>query len=505
MLRLLTSLLKQIISQELEGTAIEAFWCGTSFLLASTVFQPTFASLSHTFGRKPLLLAALVLFAVGAILAAVANTFTLLLAGRSIQGIGGGGVISLTEVLITDLVPLRERGKYFGYQSGIWALGSVAGPIIGGSFAQHVSWRWIFWINLPICGIGLVAVAIFLRLNKRPGSVSSKVMSFDWIGAFLLTASATSFLMPISWGGVMFSWSSWRTLLPLLLGTCGILGFLCYENYLAHEPLIRLAIFKQRTAVVNYLGTFIHGIVLWCLVYYISFYYLSVKDYTPTITGIAVFPITFTVAPASVIVGIAVSITGRFRWAIWSGWSMTVLGMGILYNLSPDTNIPAWVILILVPGIGLGMLFSSLTYATQSSADPADVAFAAAMYTFMRSFGQSIGVAIGGVIFQAQFMAKLSAYPSLAGNATELAKDASSLVQTVKAMPKDLPERMMIIHAYADSLKVVWVVMAGLAFLALMLSGATEGLNVNAQQVTEQGLKDEKSGGGAGKHEARVN
>jgi len=111
LLRLLTSLLKQIISQELEGTAIEAFWCGTSFLLASTVFQPTFASLSHTFGRKPLLLAALVLFAVGAVLAAVANTFTLLLAGRSIQGIGGGGVISLTEVLITDLVPLRERGK----------------------------------------------------------------------------------------------------------------------------------------------------------------------------------------------------------------------------------------------------------------------------------------------------------------------------------------------------------------------------------------------------------
>lgn len=154
----------------------------------------------------------------------------------------------LTEVLITDLVPLRERGTWFGYQSDIWALGSVTGPIVGGSFTQHVTWRWIFWINLPICGIGLVAVAIFLRLNKRPGSISSKIPSFDWIGAFLLTASATSFLIAISWGGVMFAWASWRTLVPLILGAFGIVGFLCYEKFLAREPLIRLAIFKQRTA-----------------------------------------------------------------------------------------------------------------------------------------------------------------------------------------------------------------------------------------------------------------
>ena len=198
----------KIISAKLHGSAIEAFWSGTSFLLGSTVFQPTFVSFSHTFGRKPLLLLALGLFTVGAIVAAVARNFTTLLIGRSVQGVGGGGTISLVEVLVTDLVPLRERGQWFGYFSMVWALGTVTGPIIGGAFAQRVSWRWIFWINLPFCGIGFLAVPIFLRLNRRPGSIYSKLGKIDWIGAVLLTASVTSFLVPVSWGGVVFAWSS---------------------------------------------------------------------------------------------------------------------------------------------------------------------------------------------------------------------------------------------------------------------------------------------------------
>lgn len=439
-----------------------------------------------------MILSSLVFFSVGAIVAALAKNFSVLLTGRTIQGIGAGGIISLTEIIITDLVPLRERGKWFGYQSFVWALGSVTGPIVGGTFAQNVTWRWIFWINLPFCGIGLVAVVVFLRLNKRTGSIYSKVLGFDWGGAFLLTASATSFLIPVSWGGIMYAWSSWQAILPLILGVTGIVGFICFESYIAREPLIRFAIFKQLTAVVNYFGTFIHGIVLWCLIYYLPFYFEGVKDYKPAIVGVAVFPETFTVAPASIIAGIAVSITGRFRWAIWTGWSLTVLGMGLLCNLTPDTSIPAWIFMNLVPGVGLGTLFSGLAYATQASAEQVDVAFAAAMYTFSRSLGQSIGVAIGGTIFQSQFRAKLTAYPTLAGNATELAQDVSGLVQLIKAMPKDLPERRMIVVAYSKSLKIVWAVMAGLAFVALALSGLTKGLDLNEAQVTEQGLKVEK-------------
>lgn len=241
--------------------------------------QLTFGSLSQTFGRKHLTLASLVFFTVGSIVAAVARNFTTLLAGRAVQGVGGGGIIALTEIIITDLVPLRQRGAYFGYQGAIWALGSVSGPLIGGAFAQHASWRWIFWINVPICGVGFVAVILFLRLNPVPGSLITKVVKFDWVGVVLFTASATSFLMAISWGDIMYPWSSWQTILPLLLGVAGIAGFVTYEAYVPHDPLIRLAIFKRRTAMVSYLGTCIHGIILWCMLYYLPLYYECVKGY----------------------------------------------------------------------------------------------------------------------------------------------------------------------------------------------------------------------------------
>ncbi|OCL09428.1 MFS general substrate transporter [Glonium stellatum] len=480
-----------IISQALHGSAIEAFWSGTSFLLACTVFQPTFAAFSYSFGRKPMILFALMLFTIGAIVAAISENFTVLLGGRSIQGVGAGGMISLTEVVVTDLIPLRERGKWFGFLSITWAVGSVSGPLIGGSFAGSVSWRWIFWINLPFCGLGFVTIPLFLRLKKPQGELYDKLVSVDWVGAALLPASVTSFLIPLSWGGVMYSWSSWRTLVPLMLGVFGLIGFIVFESSIPHQPLVRMEIFKSRTALANYFGITVHGMLLWCLLYYLPLYYEAVKDYSPLISGVAVLPETFTVAPTALVAGILISISGRFRWAVWTGWSITVLGMGLLYLLSPTTSIPAWISLNLLPGLGIGLLFPGMEFAVQAAAGQNDVAYAAAMYNFMRAFGQSIGVALGGAVFQSQFKRELARYPELSGKASQLSQDASSLVQLIKAMAKDQPERAMIVHAYADSLKVLWAVMAGLAFVALVVSSLTKGLSLDEELVTDQGLRED--------------
>ncbi|EGE09577.1 hypothetical protein TEQG_08520, partial [Trichophyton equinum CBS 127.97] len=193
-----------IIASKLHGSAIEAFWSGTSFLLCSTVFQPSFASFSNIFGRKPMTLIALTLFFVGTLVSGLSNNFTQMLVGRSIQGVGGGGIIALTEIVVTDLIPMRERGKYFGILSSMWSLGSVLGPVLGGGFSQNVSWRWIFYINFPFVGISLIFIILFFKLTRIPDSLATKLRRIDYIGSALFIASAVSFLIPVTWGGVMY-------------------------------------------------------------------------------------------------------------------------------------------------------------------------------------------------------------------------------------------------------------------------------------------------------------
>lgn len=435
-----------IVAQALKGSALEAFWAGTSFLLASTVFQPTFAQLSHVFGRMPLILLALTLFFAGVLMAALSHNFTLMLTGRTIQGVGGGGIIALTEILVTDLVPLRYRGQWAGVIGGMWAIGSVTGPVIGGAFAT-VNWRWIFYINFPFIGFSYVMVPLFLRLSTPKGKFAEKIRRIDWTGSVLFVGSTTSFLIPLTWGGVMYPWTSWRTLVPLIIGIVGLIIFGVYERYVPAEPLLPASLFSNRTIVLGYLFAIIHGLILWCLLYYQPLYFEAVKGYKPVIAGVALFPATFTVAPMAIIAGLAVTKTGRYRWTIWTGWALTTLGMGTLIIWKVNTNLPTIIFTLLVGGIGLGFLFTSLLYQVQSAAKPKDVSFAAALFSFFRAFGQAVGVAIGGSIFQNQ-MKKNLASTVLAGQASELAKDAAALVQIIH-QTKDESTKMILQVAYS--------------------------------------------------------
>ncbi|KAL6250391.1 hypothetical protein RBB50_002693 [Rhinocladiella similis] len=475
-----------IIARKLHGSAIEAFWAGTSFLLASTVLQPTFASFSHIFGRMPVIMVSTTLFFVGVIMAALSNDFALLLTGRSIQGIGGGGIITMSEIVVTDLVPLRYRGQWAGILAGMWSIGSVSGPIIGGAFAQ-VQWRWIFWINLPFIGIGVVMVPLFLRLNIIPQSIAAKLRRVDWVGTVVFVGSMTSFLIPLTWGGVMYSWSSWRTLVPLLVGLAGIVGFCFYEAYLAPEPLLRLSVFRNRTTNIAYATTTLHGMILWCLLYYMPLYFEAVKDYSPVISGVALFPATFTVAPMAVVTGLLITRFASYRWAIWLGWTFSTLGLGLLVLLKVHTSIPQWIFIDLVSGVGLGILFPALQFELQAASSSQDMAFAVAVFVFARSLGQTFGIAIGGVIFQNQMVKKLQAYPAYAAQASELAKDAAALVEIIKRTPQG-EGRLQLMTAYTDSLRTVYIVIAAISGVCLVASLFIKAYDLNVGLETDQGL-----------------
>ncbi|KAF2636372.1 MFS general substrate transporter [Massarina eburnea CBS 473.64] len=480
-----------IMARALHGSAIEAFWSGTSFLLTSTVFQPVLGSFSHIFGRKPLIFISLAFFLAGAVTAAVANDFTVILVGRSIQGVGGGGIISLTEIVVTDMVPLRERGKWFSIFSAMWSVGTVAGPLLGGGFSESVSWRWIFWINLPFIGVGGVMIAIFLHLNNQTGSFLSKLSRVDWVGMVLFLASTTGFLIPLTWGGVQYPWDSWRTLVPLIICAVGMIVFVLHQEYIASEPLIRTSVFKTQTAAVTYLTTVVHGILLWSILYYLPLYYEAVKGMSPIMAGVALFPQTFTVAPAAGITGAVIAKTGNYRWAVWTGWFLTTFGTGLLIYLKPDTSTIAWVFLNLVGGVGTGMLFPAMAIATQASASTKDQAYASNIFSFLRAFGQTIGVAIGGVIFQNQMKRKMLTYPLLADKAIEYSQDAAGLVEIIRALP-DGDVKLQLRESYTDALRYIWIVMTVFAAVAFAASAFTKHHSLDTALESEQGYKEKR-------------
>ncbi|KAF5562796.1 multidrug transporter [Fusarium napiforme] len=434
------------IAEDVGATAIEAFWCGTSFLLASTVVQPPVASLSHIFSRRSALLASLTVFVAGSIMAALARNIAVLLGGRTLQGLGSGGILALTYVIATDLVSLRERGKWFGLISLNWAIGSILGPLIGGALVE-VSWPRLFWINLPFCGIAYLAIPITMRIKRREEpSVNAKLREFDWIGTIVSVSSLISFLIPLSWGGIMCDWSSPRTVIPLIFGIMGLISFgfhikFC-RKYSRCDPLLRPSLFTSLTALSAYFATVIHGITVWCLLYYVPLYH-EVRGSSPITAGVAVMPFTGTVAPAAVIVGLLVAKTGTYRPFIW-----------------------AWVLIYLTGGLGLGILYSA-----QASASNSDLPFAASFYAFCRSLGQGIGVAVGGVTFQNEFRKQVEKSPEFASKANEWAKDASALVQILKRSPSSMQlMKETIIDGYIKGLRTVWLVLAFLACIAFLVS-----------------------------------
>ncbi|KAJ5625473.1 hypothetical protein N7510_001782 [Penicillium lagena] len=469
------------IATDLNGTAIEAFW---------SVFQPSFASLSNIFGRRPMVLVAILFFCIGAIVCAIADNFTYMLVGRSVQGVGGGGIIALSEIVMTDLVPLRYRGQYFGIMSAMWSIGSVSGPILGGGFAENVSWRWIFYINFPFIAVGVVFVLLFLNLNIIPSSLTEKLRRIDYAGTVLFVGSLSSFLIPLTWGGISYAWDSWRTLVPLSVGIAGLLLFAFYEYRFASDPIIPPVIFQNRTATASFIGSVLQGLILWCALYYMPLYYEAVKEYSPILSGVALFPETFTVAPSGLVIGILITVTGHYRWAIWLGWVVSTAGLGLLVLIKTTTSVPGWILLNIVPGLGLGILFPSLGYAVQASSTPENLSIAVAMFSFFRALGQAIGVAVGGVVFQNRMRSNLMKYTTLESMADAYSKDAAGLVQVIKAMA-DGATKTNLKEAYTDSLRTVWIVCCGISGVALLFSLMTEQYDLDRALETTQGLRQD--------------
>ncbi|KAI4721514.1 putative MFS transporter [Aureobasidium sp. EXF-10727] len=476
-----------IIANALDCSAIETFWIGTGFLLSSATILLPFGALSVIFGRMPILMVCACCFLVGIIVSGCAQDGTSMLVGRVVQGLGGGGLLLLNDIVITDLVPLSQRGTYFGIVGSVWATGSVSGPVIGGALSYKASWRWIFWINIPFAVLALVMLPLFLKLTATPGTFQKQLKQFDWAGSICCLLSVAALLIPITWGGVVYSWTSWQTLLPFFLGVVGIICFCLWQVRYAKEPILHLALLQSYNMGYSLFATVINALIVYGALYYLPLYYEAVKGYNPILAGVSLFPATFTVAPMSIITGFIITRTQDYRVVTHIGWATTTLGLGVVCLLDVDTSVARWVFLSLVPGIGLGILYTSLSFVNQAASSDTEMAFAVTLFVFFRTLGQCLGVAIGGAIFQNRMFANLRESSATASEASRLARDAVQLVEHIKTLSEGT-EKTILLEAFVNSLRAVWAAMCGMAGLALIGSAFVKNIPLRKTHHTDQAL-----------------
>lgn len=248
------------ISHSLHGSAAETFWTGTSYLLISAVFQPVIAAVSACCGRQRLLVMSIVLFTFGTAFCAVAHDFAVMLIGRCVQGVGGGGIIAMTQVIFCDMVPLRQRPQYFSMVLASWSIGSIIGPVVGGSFVESASWRWCFYINFPFCFLGFFAALLFVEDIGLP--LADRSQRMDWLGSFLFVGSTTSLLLGISWGGAQHPWASAATLAPILAGIFGIAGFVAWQWRAQPHSLLPISLLQSVSSAAAFFCALVNGLIV---------------------------------------------------------------------------------------------------------------------------------------------------------------------------------------------------------------------------------------------------
>ncbi|KAJ9479597.1 MFS-type efflux pump MMF1 [Pseudozyma hubeiensis] len=400
------------ITSDLPPSTIAANWVTSAFLLPMVASQPIFGGLSCSIGRPWSINSALVIFLVGSVVCATSKSFLMLVVGRGIQGLGGGGIHAMCEIIMSDLTTLRERGLYFGLIALVFAVAGFAAPVLGGAFSEH-SWPWIFWINLPIGAVALVMLIVFLKIKVPLLTGKERWQRLDLVGNAVLFGSVTSILIAVTEGGIKYRWSAWQIWVPLVVGILGMALFLVLEwvpNRISPKPVFPLDLFQNRTAAFAYLQTFIHGVIFYGVIYMVPIYFQAIKDRTPLQSAIWSFPLTAPSFPLAMAAGILISVTGKYKLLILSGWILMAAGLGWMTHWHVATSKLEWAFSQVIAGAGIGILFPITLPPIQAALPASRLESATAAYAFTRTFGAVWGITAATTIFSTQTAKNLGPY-----------------------------------------------------------------------------------------------
>lgn len=438
-------------------------WVVTAYLLASTAATPLWGKLGDQYGRKKLFQAAIVLFLVGSVLCGVAQDMPQLIAFRAVQGLGGGGLMVLSMAIVGDIVPPRERGKYQGLFGAVFGGTSVLGPLLGGLFVDHLSWRWVFYINLPIGAVALAVIATVLHIPAR-----RTPHRIDYLGTFLIAAVAACFVLLASLGGVSYGWGSWQIVGLGVLGVLLLAVFVAVERRAA-EPVLPLRLFRSRTFALTSVIGFVIGFAMFGSMTYLPTFLQVVHGVTPTMSGVHMLPMVIGMLLSSTASGQLVSRTGRYKVFPIAGTAVTALGLLLLHNLDPASGVAETSGYFFVFGFGLGLVMQVLVLIVQNAVAYADLGVATSGATFFRSIGASFGVSIFGTIFANQLGPRIA--DALRGAQLPPGVDAGSLAEDPRAVAQLPPaERTGVLDAYSVSITDVFLYAVPVVLLAFCLA-----------------------------------
>ena len=439
-------------------------WVVTAYLLTSTASTPVYGKISDLVGRKVVFQTAIVIFLVGSVLSGVAQNMLQLILFRAVQGLGAGGLISMAMAVIGDVVSPRQRGRYVGYMGSVFALASVAGPLLGGFFVDQLTWRWVFFVNLPIGAVALFVTSAVLRLPVR-----RVPRAIDYLGAALLVGAVTCLLLVTVWGGSEYAWTS-PVILALGTGAIVLTALFLMQERRAPEPILPLRLFRNRIFSVANAAMFIVGLVMFGGIVFIPLFLQVVRGVSPTRSGMLLLPLMFGIISASVTSGRIISRIGRYKAFPVAGTALMVTGLLLFTRLDVATSGLVTGLYMVTFGVGIGLTMQVLVLAVQNAVEHRDLGTATSAATFFRSMGGALGTALFGAIFASRLASQLAA--GLPSGVADEAAVVQSTPERIAALPE--PVREVVVAAVAGGVDAVFMWAVPFAVIGFFLALALQ-------------------------------